>query len=136
MKFNIRRLNQNDYDQSLKKWWKSWGWTAPPKDFLPENGTGGLMVSKGNIDICAGFIYLTNSKVALTEFVVSNKNYKEKDRSEAIQLLIDGILFLAEEKGYKYAHVILKNKSLLSKYKKSGYLLSDDNVTEMLKVWH
>ena len=135
MEFNIRRLVEGDYENTLVDWWKSWGWEVIPKDFLPENGTGGLMVSKGDVDICAGFIYLTNSKVALTEFVVSNKEYKEKDRSDAIQLLIDGIVMLAEERGYKYAHVILKNKSLLNKYKKSGYLVSDDNVTEMLKVW-
>jgi len=135
MEFNLRRLTENDYDDTLKHWWKSWGWEAPPKDFLPENATGGLMVTKGDLDICAGFIYLTNSKVALTEFVVSNKDYKEKDRTEAIELLIDGILMLADEKGYKYAHVILKNKSLVGKYKKSGYMVSDENVTEMIKVW-
>lgn len=135
MEFSLRRLAEGDYENTLVGWWKDWGWEVIPQDFLPENGTGGLMVSKGGVDICAGFVYLTNSKVALTEFVVSNKQYKEKDRSDAIQLLIDGILMLAEEKGYKYAHVILKNKSLLNKYKKSGYLVSDDNVTEMLKVW-
>jgi len=135
MEFNIRRLVEGDYENTLVDWWKAWGWEVIPKDFLPENGTGGLMVSKGDVDICAGFIYLTNSKVALTEFVVSNKEYKDNDRSDAIQLLIDSILLLADERGYKYAHVILKNKSLLNKYKKSGYLVSDDNVTEMLKVW-
>jgi len=132
MEFNVRAIESGDYENTLVKWWKDWGWQAPPEDFLPETG---VMISKGNVDICAGFIYLTNSKVALTEFVVSNKDYKDKDRGEAIDLLIDCIAELANENGYKYAHVILKNKSLLGRYKEAGYLESDTNVIEMIKVW-
>jgi hypothetical protein len=132
MKFNLRSVSKEDYEDVLVKWWKDWGWEPPPLDFLPETG---LIVSKGNVDICAGFLYLTNSKVALTEFVVSNKDYKESDRGEAIDFLLDCILELANQNGCKYAHVILKNKSLLQKYKRAGYIESDKNVIELIKVW-
>tara|TARA_B100000085_G_scaffold277280_1_gene297489 strand:- start:682 stop:1092 length:411 start_codon:yes stop_codon:yes gene_type:complete len=135
MEFNVRKLNIDDYDKHLVEWWKAWGWEPIPRDFLPEDATSGLMVTKGDQNICAGFLYLTNSKVALTEFIVSNKQYKEKDRKEAIELLIDCILELADTNGYKYAHVILKNESLLNKYLNAGYRLSDRKVTEMIKVW-
>ncbi|QDP58457.1 MAG: hypothetical protein Unbinned6046contig1000_26 [Prokaryotic dsDNA virus sp.] len=135
MEFNVRKLNIDDYDKHLVKWWKAWGWKPIPRDFLPEDATSGLMVTKGDQNICAGFLYLTNSKVALTEFVISNKQYKEKDRKEAIELLIDCIIELADKNGYKYAHVILKNESLLNKYLDAGYVLSDRKVTEMIKVW-
>ena len=51
MKFNIRKLTENDWD-TLVSWWGDWpGWVNPPKDFLPDNGTGGLMVEKNNIPI-------------------------------------------------------------------------------------
>jgi hypothetical protein len=132
MKFNVRAVQEVDYNNTLKPWWDSWGWVAPPKDFLPETG---IIISKNDIDICAGFMYLTNSKVALTEFFISNKEYKDKDRSEAIELLIDCLIELANNHGCKYAHVILKNKSLLNKYKEAGYIESDTNVIEMIKVW-
>lgn len=132
MEFSVRAIESGDYEDTLVKWWKDWGWEAPPKDFLPDTG---VMVSKGDVDVCAGFIYFTNSNVALTEFVVSNRDYKEKDRGEALDLLIDCISELAEENDYKYAHVILKNKSLLGRYKEAGYLESDTNVIEMIKVW-
>ena len=132
MKFNLRSVSKEDYEDVLVKWWKDWGWEPPPLDFLPETG---LIISKGNVDICAGFLYLTNSKVALTEFVVSNKDYKESDRGEAIDFLLDCILELANQNGCKYAHVILKNKSLLQKYKRAGYIESDKNVIELIKVW-
>lgn len=135
MEFNVRKLDIDDYDNHLVKWWKAWGWEPIPRDFLPEDATSGLMVSKGEQNICAGFLYLTNSKVALTEFVVSNKEYKDADRAEAIQLLLDCIIQLADENGYKYAHVILKNKSLVNKYLDAGYIKSDSEVLEMIKVW-
>jgi hypothetical protein len=61
MNFNIRKLDENDYDQTLVRWWNDWGWTPPSKDFLPDNGAGGIMVLEGDEPICAGFIYITNS---------------------------------------------------------------------------
>lgn len=132
MEFNVRAVEESDYDNVLLKWWKDWGWEAPPKDFLPQTG---LIVSKNGVDICAGFLYLTNSKVALTEFVVSNRDYKEDDRGEALNFLLECIVEYADMEGYKYAHVILKNKSLLKKYKDLGYIESDTNVIELVKVW-
>lgn len=45
---------------------------------LPENGTGGYIVEKGEIPIVAGFLYTTNSKVGWMEWVISNKNIKTK----------------------------------------------------------
>jgi hypothetical protein len=53
MKFNIRLLKEGDYEDTLVGWWKDWKWTAPPKEFLPNDGTGGFMVSKDGVDICA-----------------------------------------------------------------------------------
>ena len=89
MKFNIRLLNESDYDNTLVKWWQDWRWQAPPKEMLPNNGLGGFMISKEDVNICAGFAYFTNSGIAFCEFIVSNFEYKDKDRHEAIELLIE-----------------------------------------------
>ena len=44
MKLNIRMLKNSDWD-TLVKWWEAWPeWKTPPKDMLPENGTGGFIV--------------------------------------------------------------------------------------------
>jgi hypothetical protein len=134
MKFNIRRLEESDYDE-LVKWWKDWKWDAPPRDFLPENGTGGFMVSNSDSDICAGFIYLTNSKIAWIEFVISNKQYKGKDRKDAIQFLINSLSAIAEESGAGYGYAVLKHKGLIEYYKNSGFNESDNNITEMVSIW-
>ena len=36
----IRKLEHSDYDEILTKWWKDWRWSAPPRDFLPEEMIG------------------------------------------------------------------------------------------------
>ena len=56
-----RKLKASDWN-TLVAWWDTWpDWVAPPKGFLPDNGTGGFMVEKNGIPIVAGFIYETNS---------------------------------------------------------------------------
>lgn len=88
MQLNIRKLKESDWE-TLCSWWDEWPeWQNPPRDFLPDNGKGGLMVEK-DVPIVAGFIYYTNSKGALLEWVVSNPDYKEADRKQAIALLIN-----------------------------------------------
>ena len=48
----VRQLNESDYDDILVKWWNDWAWAAPQRDFLPENGTGGLIVFDGDEPVC------------------------------------------------------------------------------------
>ena len=76
MKFNIRKLTENDWD-TLVSWWEAWPkWNTPAQDFLPDNATSGLMIEKNNIPIVAGFLYFTNSSAVLLEWIVSNPDYK------------------------------------------------------------
>ena len=78
MEFNIRPLNDTDYEEVLVGWWKDWKWTAPVPAFLPDDGKGGIMVLDNDMPVCAGFIYMTNSKVAWVDWIISNKDYKKK----------------------------------------------------------
>jgi hypothetical protein len=130
----VRFLNEGDYDV-LSSWWKDWRWTPPPRDFLPQDGTGGMMVSKDGIDVCAGFIYFTNSKTAIVEFIVSNFQYKNKDRKEAIEFLISTLTEVAKEtNGCKYIYTSLKNESLINSFSACGYHKGSTGCIEMIKI--
>jgi len=133
MEFNVRYLNENDYDL-LCQWWKAWRWTAPPRDFLPENGMGGLMVEKKGIPVVAGFVYFTNSAIAWSEFIVSNFEYKDKDRKEAIKILIFELSELAKRKGSKYIYTVVKNQNLKKTYEEMGYSNGSQKVDEMVMI--
>jgi hypothetical protein len=134
MKFNIRVLKENDYEDILVGWWKDWKWIPPVKDFLPLNGLGGIMVEWDGIPVCAGFIIQTNSKVAWIEWIVSNKNFKEKlHRKDALNLLVQTLTDVAKKTGSTYAYTILKSPSLINTYKNNGYLGEEQNINEMIK---
>mgnify|MGYP003645587447 FL=1 len=134
MELNIRMLKDSDWD-TLVEWWDSWPeWTAPSKDFLPDNGKGGFMVEKDNKPIIAGFLYITNSKAALLEWIVSNPKYRESDRNEAVELLIKGAEDVCKEQGIKYIFSIGRNKNLIKTHKKLGYQVDDKPSYEIVKI--
>ena len=132
---DIRILNDTDYQEILVGWWKDWGWEAPTRDFLPEDGKGGLMIMDGDTPVCAGFTYVTNSKVAWVDWIISNKTYRKKpQRKEAINLLIETLTNVCKNSGSKYCYALIKNQSLVNIYKELGYTKGDNYVGEMIKI--
>lgn len=132
---NIRPLTYEDYDETLVGWWADWGWTAPARDFLPDDGEGGLMVLDGDEPICAGYMYATNSRVAWVDWIISNKQYRKKpQRGEAIILLISTLTEISKNTGFKYCYALIKHQSLIETYKELGYTKGDEYVGEMIKL--
>ena len=132
---NIRPLTYEDYDDTLKEWWADWGWTAPTRDFLPDDGEGGLMVLDGDVPVCAGYMYATNSRVAWVDWIISNKEYRKKpQRSKAISMLIATLTEISKNTGFKYCYALIKHQSLIETYKELGYTKGDEYVGEMIKI--
>ena len=135
MELTIRQLNDNDYQDILVEWWSQWGWTAPEKDFLPDNGKGGYIIYDEDTPICAGFIYITNSRVSWIDWIISNKKYTERaKRREAISLLVDSLTNISKMSGSKYAYALIKNNSLIKTYEELGYIKGDSYTSEMIKI--
>ena len=131
----IRELSETDYDDILVGWWKQWEWEAPKRDFLPNDGKGGIIVYDGDIPICAGFMYLTNSKVAWVDWIISNKEYTKKpQRKDAIKLLVSALTEICKKSGSKYSYALLQNQSLIGVYEDLGYIKGDKQINEMIKL--
>ena len=131
---NTRQLKEEDWD-TLQKWWSAWPeWKSPPREFLPDNGTGGIMVEKNNIPIVAGFIYETNSKLCYLEWIVSNPKYKnKKDRKEAIELLITKAEEYTKNLGYTYMWSVGRHKTLIETHRKLDWVVDDKPCHELTK---
>lgn len=132
MDFKIRNINlEKDYSIILK-WWEWFRFSAVPQDFLPKTG---LMVSLDSVDIVAGFVYQTNSKVAWIEFITSNPNVKDKKvRKEAIQHIITMLTLYAKRFGAKYIYTSLKHQSLINHFDECGFVKGSKDCLEMVKV--
>ena len=134
MKFNIIPLKYEDYDNILVGWWKDWGWEAPMREFLPQDGEGGIIVYDGDTPVCAGFLYNTNSKVAWVDWVISNKEYTHKEnRKQALKLLIDTLNNMCKDIGKEYCYALLKHEGLIKMYEELGYKKGDSYTVEMIK---
>jgi hypothetical protein len=132
----VRALNANDYDEILVGWWNDWGFDAPSRDFLPQDGAGGLIVFDGDDPVCAGFMYATNSKVAWIEWIISSKTYRKKPtRREAIDLLIYTLTNICKNKDVKYVYSSNDNKNLIDCFTKSGFKKGSTNLTELIKIF-
>ena len=133
----VRPLTESDYKDILVGWWADWNWTAPVRDFLPDNGKGGLMVMDGDEPVCAGFVYITNSKAAWCDWIISSKEYRKKpQRRQALRLLIESLTDVCRSHGYRYVYALIKSNPLIETYKELGYVQGDKYSTEMIKeIW-
>jgi hypothetical protein len=132
---NARLLKESDYEEILVEWWNDWGWSPPARDFLPENGTGGIIVYDDEIPVCAGFTYLTNSNASWVDWIISNKQYRKKpQRKEALMFLINSLTISCEIAGSKYIYALIKHEGLCDIYEQFGYIKGDSYTKEMIKI--
>jgi hypothetical protein len=132
MELKLRSLQESDWE-TLQTWWKAWGWPEMSKDLMPLDGLGGLVVEKDSKPIAAGFLYLTNSKVAWTEWIISDPNYRNEDRIECLKMVVQGLEDIAINSGYKIILSVGRNKSLLNIHKELGYDVDDNPSYEISK---
>jgi GNAT superfamily N-acetyltransferase len=133
MNLSTRVIKKEDLDV-ISKWWDYW--YGPDKvdvSILPANGLGGIVVEKDDNPVCAGFIYLTNGGIALIEWVVSDPNYRDEDRGDAVVLLIESCIAVARDQGYKYIYSSTNNSSIIEKCKTIGCEVSDKTFRSLIK---
>ena len=121
----VRPIKEEDY-VLINSWWKSIGKSPPPRNLLPENGLHGLMACKDGKPIVCLYIYLTNSKMAYSDYMISDINYKGRDRFDIILELINQSIGAAWNLGYEDFWFITKNKGMLKRCEALGIRVSDD----------
>ena len=143
MELQVRKLFESDWE-FLPDWWKAYKTPAWPRDFLPgsfkvgeiqeekRQGLGGFMVCKGEDPIAAMWLWMTNSKVAFPAVVISDKSYRDTDRSDALQLLIDFTTDFAKDMGYKCVFSLAKKGELLEKFEETGYYKDETPSYELI----
>ena len=128
----FRPLKEEDYE-TICKWWKWWRWPVIPREMLPDKGKSGFIVEKNNIPIVSAFLYLTNSTGALLEWIISNPEYREDDRKEAIELLITNAEIVCKNMGITYMFSIGRNKNLMKTHEKLGSHVDKKPSYEIIK---
>lgn len=111
-------------------WWSQHKWPIIPPGMLPKLG---IVVAKEGQNICAGWIYRTDSTIAWLEFIVVNPKAPLKTKSKALDLLIDTLTIHAKNMGYEAVFSSLRHKGLMKKMTKFGYAKADEAMTNMVR---
>lgn len=123
---NIRLFQPSDYSL-ISSWWKDHEWPSIPLTFLPKTGI--------IVDDCAvGFLYCTDSKICLLEFVLVDPNADKVRRRTALDVLINEASELAKELGFEAIFASLSHKGLIARYEKHGFKVTDQSTTNLIRM--
>ena len=117
----MRLIDLNtDYD-TLCSWWKSYDWPPIPLEALPQQG----LIIDG---VCAGFIYQTDSSIALMEWIVGNKQSNAILREEKLTELVVGLKSMAKTLGFTTVFSAVKHPNLIKIYENNGLVATDSHM--------
>ena len=112
---NFRSFKEGDYETCCK-WWK-WWWKhhegdPPPKALLPQDKRC-FIIEKNNTLVACYFLFIMEPMtVGWATYLVSNPEYKEKDRRDLIKLLIQNVEKEAEKYGIMQLFTVCGDKHM------------------------
>ena len=128
-KYNARPIKVEDYT-ILMEWWNSYdGIEIPDSSILPDNGLGGFVMEKEGKMVAAAYVYLTNSAVGYIDFLISNPNYKGRDRYDIIAKLILVCSESAVAKGCKLVWAMTTYDGVVRRCRDLGGEILEDKYT-------
>ena len=116
---NIRKINEGDYE-CINNWWLENNLPIPELKHLPENGLGGLIIEKEK-PIAAAYIYTTNSSMGYIDFLISDPNYKRKDRYDIILELFKACTKASVDLGSEAVWAMTSDVSVIDRALKIGW---------------
>lgn len=129
-KFNSEFFNrENDYE-IISHWWEEQNWPVIPLETLPKTG---LMIWLGTLPIAAGFLYQTDSSIAILEWIVANPKVSYEVRGKGLDVLLDDLSFVAHNFGFKKLFTMAKNERLIARAETHGFLKTDEGMTHLIR---
>lgn len=110
--------------------WKQQEWPAIPLDLLPKTG---IVVESDQSKLAFGWLYLTDSKMSILEFIVGNPNVSWQERDEAIHLVINALCLEAKGNGARSIFTSVNHPRLIERYKSQGFAETDRNMTNLIR---
>ena len=128
-KVKFRTFKEGDYEMCCE-WWKWWWKDIPVKrDLLPSNETCFIIESNGT-PVAAGFLYRVENPLLGygPTWVVSNPEYREKDRRKLLEFLITCIEKEAKEThGMVQLFTVCGNRFMQDVHKKLNWYMQPAN---------
>lgn len=121
----IREFSEEDYGL-LSGWWESRGWGIPALRTLPQTG---FIVN----DCVAGFLYTTDSTIGWVEWIISDPKAEGSNRDRSLDVLMGLLIEAGEMLGCDLLFTSLEHASLIERYKRHGFQVTDKGVTNLMR---
>ena len=120
-----------DYN-TLVKWWNQWEFGVVPKECLPLDG---VIIEDAGVPVCAGGLYVCDGTAfGLMEWLVTDKDAKQRIVHRCLKRCIDDIMQLAITKKLKLVYTATKEQALHKRYTKyHDMVLTESNVKTFLR---
>ncbi len=127
---DVRRFEfERDYEE-ISTWWKAHGWSPVSPDLLPKRG---FVAEYDGVKVCAIWLYLTDSKLALCEYLISNPQSDKTIRRDAIRRVTNKALRVAKDQGFRICWTFFNHPGLVKTYGDLGFTETDKGLTHMIK---
>lgn len=125
---NIRLFRADDLSV-MADWW---GYHRKDDFHAGPLSTLGVVV-EGEEQEAVGFLYKTNSPRCFADYIVVNPALNRKGRDDAISALMDSLIGIAAEAGFKIIEGLIKGKKLIKRCEERGFvtLWGDNNMQYM-----
>ncbi len=121
----VEKFEPQRHYEMVAHWWVGHKWPVLPLAALPASG----FVVPG---VCAGFLYFTDSEIAILEWVVSNPKASTMEVGRGIKAIVEAAISTALNEGYSMIFSYVKSKGLQKLYERQGFKVTDDNMTHVL----
>ena len=124
----FRNFEKGDYE-TVCEWWKWWwgSFGAEPirRGFLPKDKRC-YIIEKNGTPVASTFLILSYDipAVAWTTYLVSNPDYREKDRRDLIEILIKNVEKEAEKYGVIQLFTVCGDKHISGIHRNLGWDMS------------
>ncbi len=130
---SIRDFREEDY-QDFVKWYKTIKKAKGNYPSYEQLSTIGYVVEHDNIKVCMGFLYITNSNIALISFVIANKEAPSRIRKEALKKLLTTLEQEATNNDYDMVMILTNNPFFSKSLTEVEYLKGNSPHIEHIKI--
>lgn len=125
----IRLIDWDKDLDTIQQWWKNSGVDELDIGMLSDVG---LMAYEGDKDICAAWLFETNSDMCMIGWFVSGRNNK-KQIDRGLKLLIEKGEAICRDAGFRLITTYSQNKSMIKRLKNLNYIYGDKDIIQLIK---
>jgi len=128
----LKDFNGEENFKEFTKWWEFWRW----KDRVDPQILSdiGFVIEKDGLNLCAGWLYTTNSLIASIEFIVANPFAPKEEVNISLDFLIECLSQRALKEGKRLVMTTINNPALAKRLEKLGYVESGKDLKQYMRL--